>query len=369
MPDESPPPEIQLNEPGQHTAEKALPPVQPPTAGFVFQLFIIPAIIVGIIAVVSLLFSWLAHMGGTSESLVKDLERGGPHSWQTAYNLARELQKPGNAVLRRDEALAGKLATMLDRQLDIPLSSYEGAESASVLEPNPRKAMAQLRFFLCRTLGEFETSVVLPVLIRAATTEEYVGQGPNDLGDEYVRLSAIEAITVLVGRLGPARIPNPDVVNDAIHMACERDDDSMANGRTQLRSAAAFAMGVMGGESNLDRLASMCNDAELNVRFNAATGLARNGDVRCQEVLLEMLSVDLEAIPSEGDQGESYAQVWKQHTIWRNALRCLERLAHENPGADMDVFRMAVGELLQEESIGELISEVRETLDVLENRP
>ena len=89
MPDESPPPEIQLNEPGQHAAEKALPPVQPPTAGFVFQLFIIPAIIVGIIAVVSLLFSWLAHMGGTSESLVEDLERGGPHSWQTAYNLAR----------------------------------------------------------------------------------------------------------------------------------------------------------------------------------------------------------------------------------------------------------------------------------------
>lgn len=360
--------ERRTTEASPYAPERALPPVQPPTAGFVFQLFVIPAIIVGIIAVVSLAFSWLAHMGGTPETLVKDLERGGPHSWQTAYNLARELQKPGNAALRRDEVLAGKLAKMLERQLDVPLSTYADADGASRFEPNLRKSTVQLRNFLCRTLGEFETPVVLPVLIRAATAEEYVAQSPDDFGDEQVRLSAIEAIAVLAGRIGAERIPDLEAVNGAIHQAAsERSDTEESDDhRPSLRSAAAFALGVLGGDANLNRLESLCDDAAPNVRYNAATGLARHGDIRCQDVLLDMLSIELQETPNESP--ESYAEVWKQHTIVSNGLRSVEQLAHVNPSADLAALRQAVERLLRSAVSGQILSEARTTLDRLDQR-
>ena len=52
-----------------------LPPVQPPTSGFLLQLFFIPMVIVLIIVVVWMLFSWLAHKGATPRELVKELSR------------------------------------------------------------------------------------------------------------------------------------------------------------------------------------------------------------------------------------------------------------------------------------------------------
>ena len=357
-----------LTEPSPHSPEQALPPVQPPTAGFIFQLFVIPAMIVGIIAVVSLLFSWLAHMGSTPETLVKNLERSGPHSWQTAYNLARELNKPGNASLRRDEALAGKLAKMLERQLDIPLTSSANTEGVQWFEPNSRKATVLMRVYLCRTLGEFETPTVLPALVRAATTEEYVAQNPDDFGDEQVRLSAIEAIAILAGQIGVDHIPDLDAVTGAVHQAASErsENEATSDHRQRLRSAAAFALGVLGGESNLDRLVNMCHDAASNVRYNAATGLARHGDLRCQEVLLDMLTVDRQAAPSE--ETESSGGARKRQTIMINALRAVEHLARANPTADLDALHRSVDELLRADVGGHLLAEARRTLEFLENR-
>ena len=40
-----------------------LPPVEPPSAGFLVQLFLVPALIVGIIVCVWLAFHWLAQLG------------------------------------------------------------------------------------------------------------------------------------------------------------------------------------------------------------------------------------------------------------------------------------------------------------------
>ncbi len=350
-----------------HSPEKVLPPVQPPTAGFVVQLFVIPAMIVSIIAVVSLLFSWLAHVGGTPETLVKELERGGAHSWQTAYNLARELQKPGNMSLSSDEVLAGRLADLLERQLDVPLTSYASSAGIKGFEPNPRKAIVLMRVYLCRVLGEFKTPVVVPALVRAVTTEEYVAQDPDDYGDEQVRLSGIEAIAVLVGQIGIERLPDLDAVTSAIHQAASERTENEKNGdhRQRLRSAAAFALGVLGGQSDLDRLANLCHDISPNVRYNAATGLARHGDLRGQDVLLDMLTIDQHPMPQ--DKSTLSAQSWKQYSIISNALRAIEQLAHTNPSANLDVFRQTVNELLESNINGHLLAEVRRTHQLLES--
>ena len=187
-----------------------LPPVEVPTAGFILQLFIIPAIIVVIIATVWLLFSWVAHLGSSPEKLVQDLVRGGDHSWQTAWNLAKELQKPGNAGFRQNQELASRLATLLQDTLEVPYPTGNSPQDQS-----ERKAAIQSRVFLCRALGEFELSLVIPALAAAAKREDYVAQSADDFGDNYVRQSAIEAIAVLAqnvigvtARLSGAALPS-----------------------------------------------------------------------------------------------------------------------------------------------------------------
>jgi hypothetical protein len=52
----------------------SLPPVEPPTATFILQLFLIPLTIVASVVVLWLLFSWMAHMGRDDPStLIRDL--------------------------------------------------------------------------------------------------------------------------------------------------------------------------------------------------------------------------------------------------------------------------------------------------------
>ena len=186
------------------------------------------------------------------------------------------------------------------------------------------------------------------------------------LADEQVRLSAIEAIAVLAGQIGVDRIPDLDAVTGAIHQAAaERSENEAASDhRQQLRSAAAYAFGVLGGESNLDRLANMCHDAAPNVRYNAATGLARHGDLRCQDVLLDMLTADRQAAPP--DETESFGEAWKQQAIMINALRAVEQLARANPQADLDALRRNIDELLPADVNAHLLAEARRTLEFLE---
>jgi hypothetical protein len=57
----------------------ALPPVEPPSAGFILQLFVIPGVIVTIIVLVWLLFNWLAQMGNDPQAYV-DGKR--PSTWR-----------------------------------------------------------------------------------------------------------------------------------------------------------------------------------------------------------------------------------------------------------------------------------------------
>ena len=48
---------------GSAPAQPSLPPVEAPTGTFILQLFLIPLLIVSIVVVLWLMFSWVAHMG------------------------------------------------------------------------------------------------------------------------------------------------------------------------------------------------------------------------------------------------------------------------------------------------------------------
>jgi len=106
----------------------SLPPVTPPTATFILQLFLIPLLIVTIVVVLWLLFSWVAHMGrDNAGDLAKAIIRDDTASWQRAYELADLLHSPDpkHAALKQDVELARSLAAFLERDLKEPLERQE----------------------------------------------------------------------------------------------------------------------------------------------------------------------------------------------------------------------------------------------------
>ena len=351
----------------------ALPPVQPPTAGFILQLFVIPAIIVGVIAAVWLLFSWLAHPGGSPDYLISDLaanvEKDSKHSWQIACTLAHELASRRNHELKRDAASASRLAEMLEKHLN---AGYPTGSTRSDI--NHRHRAIQLRNFLCRAIGEFHVLDGLPVLIRAADWETYVPADEKDLGDPHVRQSALEAIALLAyqakndERLDERELLENDALINVLNRAAnERSDEPHVRVlRYRLRATSAYAMGVLGGGRLLDRLAIMLDDSVANVRFNAATGLARHGDTRCVEVLVEML--DPEQSQGIAEEEQQAGREFKRVLVIVNSLQATRQLSRANPAADLSRIERAVENLTKADVKGRIQVEATKLLKELRQR-
>ena len=309
-------------------AADQLPPVEPPTAGFIVQLFLIPMLIVGIIVVVWLLFSWLAHMGSRPEQLVNDLERVNYASWQQALTLGKALQDSSNSEVARNPQLAKRLADVLQLHLD---------------EGHMDHDHIWLRMYLCLALGEFESLNGLPVLVEAARTE----RDPKELD---MRRAALWAIGRLAKRNSPAAVLKNSEVMDVIDQAAmdigTGSDEAQTRGR--LRSTAAYVLGELPGDESRDRLANMLFDAFPDARYNAAVALSRQGDVRAIETLTEMLDPDNEE-STRYEEDES--QGWKRQDVMLQALRAVHLLGENNPDADLETLSQAIEKLSQSEDV------------------
>src|SRR5262245_64406898 len=101
--------------------QPSLPPVEAPTGSFILQLFLIPLLIVSIVVVLWLMFSWMASMGRDDPAeLAEPIQWGDEASWQRSYELADLLRSPDPRYdkLRHDATTAGKLANFLHRPLN-----------------------------------------------------------------------------------------------------------------------------------------------------------------------------------------------------------------------------------------------------------
>ena len=116
-----------------------LPPVEPPSAAFLVQLFLVPGLIVAIIVCVWLAFHWLAHLGNDPQAYVRTLRRDNEGRWQAALNLANDLRGPGGAALKADEPLATELGRILGDEVASVSSDLSAAP------PGPRRSLARLR--------------------------------------------------------------------------------------------------------------------------------------------------------------------------------------------------------------------------------
>mgnify|MGYP006272428355 CR=1 FL=1 len=277
------------------TPDDSLPPVEPPSAGFLVQLFLVPAIIVGIIVAVWVAFHWLAQLGNDPEGYLRALRRQTEGRWQAALNLANDLRGPGGAALKRDAALATELSRILaDETASGRPSSpgYGGEQSRALCE------------YLCRALGEFAVPEAAPALVARAA----------DAGDARTARAAVEAIAVLSANLGEAGsgFGDPAAVTAAVLDASRGADAG-------LRSAAAFALGVIGGDAARERLAALTTDAAEDVRFNAATGLARQGRPEAWPVLAEMLA--LPDVAADPDEETARSARYRRALVVVNALK------------------------------------------------
>lgn len=259
------------NSPTGLSPDDVLPDVEPPSAGFIIQLFVVPAVIVGVIVMVYTLFHWLAYKDQSPQKLVDSLERDSATRWQSASALADLLRMKGNTA-QGDSKLAGRLAGILEADL-----RDGGGSEQEVL----------FRGFLCRALGEFKVIDGASALMMAATTQ-------RNEADLKVRRAAIEALAVLSMNVGPEKLrAEPEVVPTLLKTAGDSEPG--------IRSASAVALGSIGGSEAIERLNRMLSDPKPNVRFNAATGLARHGDPRSVEVLAEMLDPQPISGVEEGD--------------------------------------------------------------------
>ncbi len=272
--------------------DDSLPPVEPPNAAFLVQLFLVPGVIVAIIVCVWLAFHWLAHLGSDPQAYVRTLRRDNEGRWQAALNLANDLRGPGGGVLKSDEPLATELGRILT---DESASGRSGEQSQT------------LKLYLCRALGEFSIPAAAGPLVDRA----------QNLADPQTSRAAVEAIAVLATNLVAAgrSFGNPADVTTAV-VAASRSDD------VPLRSAAAFTLGVLGGDEALERLGQLSGDDADDVRSNAALALARLGRVESYEALGDMLALPDVAPPAVASaDAVAQSRRYKRALVVINALR------------------------------------------------
>jgi hypothetical protein len=309
-----------------------LPPVQPPSAGFLVQLFLIPGVIVAVIVVVWILVDWLAHMESDPQKYVDGLRRNSQDVWLQAQQLADMLQSDRTNQLKGDGKLAQSIGDILVEK---------------IREGRLDQDSASLRLYLCRALGQFNTPEGLPALLKAATTN----RDPKELP---VREAALDAIGILTWNLEQKSSALGASKRESIHseellttlLAAARDPEPV------IRLRAAFDLGIAGGNQAIDRLKKMLDDPSRDVAYNAATALARHGEAASVDTLSAMLDpkkplaeAPAGASPTSGDAKNDPDRETDPTVVILNGLRGISQLADANSTVDLRLLQPAIDRL------------------------
>jgi HEAT repeat protein len=329
-------------------ADEMLPPVEPPNASFLLQLFVVPAVIVAVVVCLWMLVTSLASSDSQDpEKIVAALRGSNQNRWQQAYELASMLQiEKRYPKLKRNTELAAELAKLLDEEIDA-----EQTDENSV----------KLRCFLCSALGSFQVEEGLDVLLKAA----------RDDVERDVRRDAINAIAIRAQQLAageePRVLEHPELVETFVGLANQTDD--------LIRSQTAYALGVItqpdGADPRLSvELEKLADDLYADARYNAALALARQGNLLAVDAIAEMFDPDALAISIAREEIPT-RKTHKRNTILHNALGAVEMMQKKNPQVDLPELRTAVERFVetapewehQDTSLEALVEHGRELLE------
>ena len=305
-----------------------LPPVQPPSAGFIVQLFVVPAIIVMVVVGVWALFGRMAAGEQDWQSLVPEIRSSNPHRrWRAANGLAQMLDidlKRGESgkKLTDNREIAAALSSLLDEEL-----------RARSQRPDDLKQRA----FLVRTLGLLDVfDVTVPVLQKAMTAEN----------DREIRKYAITAIAVLAHRTaeqdaadGTSRLAGlaamPSLVDDLIRTS--RDDDLL------IRETGTYTLALFPTPAAERQLTLLLGDADRNTRINAALGMARRKSTAGLPLFRLLLAEALRPSPSEGKSIEGFELV-----VLKNVLKAVGDLSPQMTDGQRQNLRTLIAPIAAE---------------------
>lgn len=278
----------------QNHSQIDLPPVEPPDAGFIVQLFVIPAVVVCVVIGVWLLFGKLAGGERDVNEYVRIIRsENANRRFRAAYELASLINN--EKQLQTDTKLLGDLAELLESELNqktadnteakqflaVTLGVFQIHEGVSSSE-KPENALTTLSHALAATQ---------PVPVRIAAAESLARQAARQDG-QITDATVIEALATASTAQEP-----------------------------EVRLRAVYALGFCGGDGSRDALRVRLADSEKDVAYNAAFALIRRDDRQAVDILRELLSTNkLEAAISLENSSE------KQNRIEAFQLQALKSL-------------------------------------------
>ncbi|MCY2963905.1 MAG: HEAT repeat domain-containing protein [Planctomycetota bacterium] len=273
-----------------------LPPVRPPSVGFIVQLFVVPGLIVAAIVGIWLLFGRVATAEHNWRRLVVELQNPNEHRrWRGAMGLAQ--------ILKADQELGDKGQHLSeDPEFVSVMTDLFGAE----LEKNgQRPADLQFQAFLAQTFGLLDSpDSVLPILSQAMRPGL----------DREVRKNALLSIAIMVDRLNRRKQPMPTAKITIEVVGVSQDADPL------MRLTAAYTLGLIDDADARNRLKVMLGDESLDVRVNAAVALARHNDRSGLAVLQDVLATAGQPF------GNRYSDELSQFLAVKNSLMALNQL-------------------------------------------
>lgn len=299
--------------PGKPPALPDLPPVEAPSAGFVVQLFVIPAAVVVVVIIVWLLFGKLA--GGERDPMeyIRQL-RLPTANWRSAYELASLIQN--EPAIASDPKVVGELTDLFSHELD-------RAEDPKQLD-DPRLAQ-----YLALTMGAFQTLEGQTLSGQLVDPIDPLSRAVGPKFDKTIRISAAASLAKQAARADD-KLDDPRAVKALGAMATDENP--------QIRQIAVYALGFFAGSQAegilRDRVRS---DEDRFTRYNAAVALGRRGDPAAESTLREMLTTaDLDKVvqvdPETREQNTAAARENSIETIQLEALDALRSsLAKRSP--------------------------------------
>lgn len=245
--------------------DAGLPPIEPPSARFIVQLFVVPALIVAAVIGVYLLFGKLASRDVDWREHAADLRSANPQvRWRAALGLAQLLEADTlrgtrDKPLAEEADLAAELAETLTQELSRPV---EGEDHQRLLD------------YLVKAVGWMDVpQTVLPPLRSAAQPDR----------PEPLQQQALNAIAMVTGRAFEKGQP----ISDA---ALTKELIAGTNAPTSiLRHLSAYNLGLLDSPEATARLQELIDDQDEFLRLQAAIGLARRKSLEGLPVFEDIL--------------------------------------------------------------------------------
>lgn len=317
-----------------------LPPVTPPSAGFIVQLFLIPALIVMAVVAVWALFGKLADSDNDWKQLATELSSSNEHRrWRAALGLAQLLQNEQIYPPRDQQPLATN---------PVVVDSLTQLLSESLASTTTTDEDIRHQEFLARTLAALDADEkTLPILAEAMKDSHNIEVRKSSLMsiaaiagrhfDHVTGYSAAVTADALAPSMSARKLPlaNPTISDSAVLEQLRR---SAQDSDPVVRHLAGYALGNVSGPDSLVQLRVMLTDGNRLAQANAAIGLSRNGSIDGVPTMIQLLTTSLtpfeyqvdpalkdEAAPLVAQQAEARHQI-EEVQVARNCLRAIENL-------------------------------------------